>query len=116
MQTQFAHSHTNSRRRTLEPTMLVQKSAPAKRAMTLSRARRTTILKALADPNRFALLERIARSSCGELGCSELREALRVAPATLSHHLKELEAAALIKVRREGKFVFLSPHPGTVEA
>jgi ArsR family transcriptional regulator len=95
--------------RTQEPSAAKSKSA------TLSSARRTAILKALADPNRFALLERIARSSC-ELGCSDIRSTLRISPATLSHHLKELEAAGLILVRREGKFAFLSPRTGTLEA
>lgn len=79
------------------------KSKPAR----LTRARRTALLKALADPKRFELLERVARAAC-PLGCMEAREALKIAPATLSHHIKELEAAGLVEVRREGKFHFLS--------
>jgi len=81
----------------------------------LSRARRTAILKALADPNRFELLERIAKASC-PLGCSEIRPALAISPATLSHHIKELEHAGLIEVTREGKFHFLSLRAGVLEA
>ena len=81
----------------------------------LSRARRTAILKALADPKRYELLERIARASC-PLGCSELRPALAISPATLSHHIKELERAGLVNVTREGKFHFLSLRPGVLEA
>jgi ArsR family transcriptional regulator len=73
----------------------------------LSRARRTAILKALADPKRFELLERIAQANC-PLGCSEVRPVLAISPATLSHHIKELERAGLIQVMREGKFHFLS--------
>ena len=90
-------------------------SDPAKKkTAALTRARRTAILKALADPNRFALLERVTRSTC-ETGCSDLRSTIRLAPATLSHHLKELESAGLIQVRREGKFAYLSPCPGTID-
>ncbi|HEY1898035.1 MAG TPA: metalloregulator ArsR/SmtB family transcription factor [Terracidiphilus sp.] len=81
----------------------------------LTRARRTTILKALADPKRFELLERIAKSSC-PLGCSVVRPALAISPATLSHHIKELETAGLINVERQGKFHFLALRPGVLEA
>jgi ArsR family transcriptional regulator, arsenate/arsenite/antimonite-responsive transcriptional repressor len=81
----------------------------------LTRTQRMAILKALADPKRFELLERIARSSC-PVGCGEAREALEIAPATLSHHIKELQTSGLIDVRREGKFHFLSIKPGVLEA
>ena|SRR5215831_10609811 len=81
----------------------------------LSRARRTAILKALADPRRFELLERIAKASC-PLGCSEIRPSLAISPATLSHHIKELERAGLIEVTREGKFHFLSLRSGVLDA
>jgi len=81
----------------------------------LTRARRTAILKALADPTRFELLERIARANC-PLGCSVVGPALAIAPATLSHHIKELETAGLIDVTREGKFHFLSLRPGVLDA
>jgi ArsR family transcriptional regulator len=81
----------------------------------LTRAQRTAILKALADPKRFELLERIARSNC-PLGCTNARELLAISPATLSHHIKELQTSGLIEVRREGKFHFLSVKPGILEA
>ncbi|HMG87025.1 MAG TPA: helix-turn-helix domain-containing protein [Terracidiphilus sp.] len=85
------------------------------RAARLTRAQRTALLKALADPKRFELLERIAKSSC-PLGCTNAREALAIAPATLSHHIKELQTSGLIDVRREGKFHFLSIKPGVLDA
>ena len=81
----------------------------------LTRARRTAILKALADPKRFELLERIAGTSC-PLGCAQAGAALAIAPATLSHHIKELETAGLIHVERQGKFHFLSLRAGVLEA
>jgi len=81
----------------------------------LTRARRTAILKALADPRRFELLERIAQAGC-PLGCSAALAALPISAATLSHHIKELETAGLIDVRREGKFHFLTLRPGVLEA
>jgi ArsR family transcriptional regulator len=90
-------------------------SANATQPARLSRARRTAILKALADPKRFELLERIAKASC-PLGCSEILPDLAISPATLSHHIKELERAGLIKVTREGKFHFLTLRPAVLEA
>jgi ArsR family transcriptional regulator, arsenate/arsenite/antimonite-responsive transcriptional repressor len=92
---------------------------PAARKITpaprLTRARRTAILKALADPRRFKLLERIARAQC-PLGCAEALSALAISPATLSHHVKELETAGLIEVRREGKFAYLTLRPGVLQS
>jgi len=67
----------------------------AVKTVRLTRARRMAILKALADPRRFELLERIAKAAC-PLGCAEAREALPISAATLSHHIKELETAGLI--------------------
>lgn len=92
----------------------VRKTAENKAATgKLTRARRVAMLKALADPRRYELLERIAHSTC-PLGCSEVRSAMPIAAATLSHHIKELETAGLIEVRREGKFSYLSLRPGVL--
>ena|ERR1022692_2490447 len=86
-----------------------------KKPVRLTRARRTAILKALADPRRFELLERIAKAGC-PLGCTAARAALPISAATLSHHIKELETAGLIHVERQGKFHFLTVKPGVLEA
>jgi ArsR family transcriptional regulator, arsenate/arsenite/antimonite-responsive transcriptional repressor len=96
----------------LEDQLTTQRTPKATR---LSSARRTAILKALADPRRFELLERIAKAGC-PLGCAEARAALPISAATLSHHIKELETAGLINVRREGKFHFLTLKPGMLKS
>jgi len=85
------------------------------RPVRLTRAHRTAILKALADPTRFELLERIAKAAC-PLGCAEARMALPICAATLSHHIGELETAGLIEIRREGKFHFLILRPGVLQS
>jgi ArsR family transcriptional regulator, arsenate/arsenite/antimonite-responsive transcriptional repressor len=85
------------------------------KSVRVTRLQRTAILKALADPRRFELLERIAKAGC-PLGCGQAREGLPISAATLSHHIKELETAGLIDVRREGKFHFLTLRPGVLEA
>jgi len=76
---------------------------------------RAAILKALADPRRFELLEKIARAGC-PLACNEARKSFPISAATLSHHVKELESAGLIDVRREGKFHYLSLRPAVLES
>jgi ArsR family transcriptional regulator, arsenate/arsenite/antimonite-responsive transcriptional repressor len=88
--------------------------APAK-TQRLTRARRTAILKALADPRRYELLERIAKASC-PLVCAQAYAALKIAPATLSHHIKELESAGLIEIERAGKFHSLKLRPDVLDA
>lgn len=65
------------------------------------------ISKALADPKRFEMLEKIGESEQAPT-CSCVREWLRLAPATVSHHLKELETAGLVHVERDGKFARLT--------
>jgi DNA-binding transcriptional ArsR family regulator len=42
------------------------------------------------------------------MSVSEIGAPLRVAPATLSFHLKELTHAGLIKARQDGRFIFYS--------
>jgi ArsR family transcriptional regulator len=60
------------------------------------------ISRVLADPRRFQILKRIAAQPC--TACADLRMGLPITAATLSHHLKELEAAGLIEITRRGKF------------
>ncbi len=99
----------------MSPTLQAEKAVRTARKASLTSERRTAILKALADPHRFELLEQIAKSSC-PVNCSVARKALPISPATLSHHVKELETAGLIRIEREGKFHLLSLQPGVLEA
>lgn len=63
--------------------------------------------KALADPKRVEMLQKIGESKQAPT-CSCVREWLGLAPATISHHLKELENAGLVRVEREGKFAHIT--------
>ena len=99
----------------MSPTTSDQHAPTTANPARLTRARRAAILKALADPRRFELLERIAKAGC-PLACGEVRAALPISAATISHHIKELETAGLIEIRREGKFHYLSLHPGVLAA
>ena len=62
------------------------------------------ISRALADPRRMELLERIAAER--EVACAVLASESQVSQPTMSHHLKELSTSGLIRPRREAKFCF----------
>lgn len=62
------------------------------------------ISRALADSRRMEILERIASEP--EVGCAALAEESAVSQPTISHHLKELAIAGLIKPRKEARFCF----------
>ena len=64
------------------------------------------IAKAIADPQRFAILSCIARED--EIPCKTLVEEFPITQATISHHLKELVAAELIQSRRQGQLAILT--------
>jgi ArsR family transcriptional regulator len=73
------------------------------------------VARALADPQRCAILERIA-SEPGELPCKRLVQESSVSQATISHHIKELAEAGLIELRREAQCAYLSLRRQTLEA
>lgn len=72
------------------------------------------IAKAIADPQRFAILACIA--SQREIPCKTLVAEFPITQATISHHLKELVAAELIHSRREGQLAILSCRRDICEA
>jgi len=62
------------------------------------------ISKALADPRRLQIYEKIAANP--DIYCGEIIEEQGLSPGTVSHHLKILMQAGLIECRREGQFVY----------
>jgi len=77
----------------------------------MERARIEKISKALADATRLKIFEAI---SAKEMVCGELVALRGVTPATVSHHLKILADAGLIKCRRQGQFVHNRAIPQTI--
>jgi ArsR family transcriptional regulator, arsenate/arsenite/antimonite-responsive transcriptional repressor len=81
----------------------------------LTAARFHLIARALADPRRYDLLCRIGKAG-DTLACEQLRGCTEVSAATVSHHMKELEAAGLVESIRDGKFVTYTLRRDILEA
>ena len=62
------------------------------------------ISKALADPTRLRIYQKIAAKPA--VFCGELTACGGLTPGTISHHLKVLAEAGLIESRREGQFIY----------
>jgi len=68
-----------------------------------------TVMRALADPTRRAVFERIARSE--EINVAELTRASGVTQGAVSQHLKSLKQAGLVLERPQGRNVFYRARP-----
>ncbi|MGY2004428.1 ArsR/SmtB family transcription factor [Blastococcus sp. SYSU DS1024] len=78
--------------------------------MTTTRADdRIEALKALADPVRLDILNRIADAD--ELACTALVRDIGVAPSTVSYHIKSLRSAGFVDVRKSGRNYFYTLRP-----
>ncbi|NMM44589.1 winged helix-turn-helix transcriptional regulator [Rhodospirillaceae bacterium KN72] len=60
------------------------------------------IFKALADPTRRAIFDKLAS---GAMNASSLREGMEISQPAMSQHLSVLRNARLVKEERQGRFV-----------
>ncbi|MEP7007689.1 MAG: metalloregulator ArsR/SmtB family transcription factor [Sphingomonas bacterium] len=67
------------------------------------------VMRALADPTRRAVFERIAGT--GEINVLELTRASGVTQGAISQHLKSLKQAGLVADRPEGRKIFYRAQP-----
>lgn len=70
-------------------------------------------LKALADENRLRIVDLLAG---GERCVCELASALDASDALVSHHVKQLREARLVRTRRIGRWLHCSLEPVAFEA
>lgn len=69
----------------------------------------TTVMRALADPTRRAMFERIV--GAGEITVAELTRGSGVTQGAVSQHLKSLKQAGLVAERPEGRHVHYRAEP-----
>jgi DNA-binding transcriptional ArsR family regulator len=62
----------------------------------------TDIFKALGDPTRRAIFEKLAN---GGMNASALREGMDISQPAMSQHLAALRNARLVREQRQGRFV-----------
>jgi DNA-binding transcriptional ArsR family regulator len=63
-------------------------------------------LNALAQETRLAAYRLLVEAGPKGVAAGRIAEALSVAPAALSFHLKELSHARLVSARQEGRFIY----------
>jgi DNA-binding transcriptional ArsR family regulator len=83
------------------------------------------VFKALSNPHRLRIFMALASGCCDSVECyttdevsscvGELGSKLSIAPSTVSHHIKELANAGLIKVNRKGQMVLCCIDQQTLE-
>lgn len=69
----------------------------------------TNIMRALADPTRRAVFERVAGAE--EITVAELTRGSGVTQGAISQHLKALKQAGLVAERPEGRHVYYRAQP-----
>ena len=97
------------------------RSAPAHRAEDPPLVEVARVFRALADPTRLAIFQMV-RGCCPE-GCSQqeasntiskIASHFDVSLSTVSHHMKELQRAGLIRCHRRGQSRYCTPDPGAL--
>jgi DNA-binding transcriptional ArsR family regulator len=73
----------------------------------------TAVMRALADPTRRAVFERIV--NCDEITVVELTRGSGVTQGAISQHLKSLKQAGLVRERPEGRNVYYRAQPGGLD-
>jgi DNA-binding transcriptional ArsR family regulator len=67
-------------------------------------------LAALAQESRLAIFRMLVKRGPEGYTPTQLGEKLTVAAPTLSFHLKELQQAGLVDVRRDGRYLYYRPN------
>lgn len=72
-------------------------------------------LEALGNPTRLRIYRTLVRAGQAGMPVGRLQEKLKVAPSTLSHHVKSLVSVGLIRQVREGTTLVCHAEYGTMQ-
>jgi ArsR family transcriptional regulator len=81
---------------------------------TMDDKRFQKVARALADPRRFEIYQKIATTGGEEMCCGAICDEFPISQATVSHHLKELTEAELLDSRSEGQFKYWCANTDTM--
>src|SRR5919199_4467056 len=70
--------------------------------------------KALADPTRVAIVNRLSSAEC--VCVCDLTDAFELSQPTISHHLRILRDAGLVEARRRGTWAYYRLVPEAIES
>jgi DNA-binding transcriptional ArsR family regulator len=73
-------------------------------------------LAALAQQSRLAVFRALVQAGPQGMAAGAIAKRTRMAPSSLSFHLKELNHAGLVKARQDGRFIFYSANFATMNA
>lgn len=78
---------------------------------TTATAELAGVFKALGDPVRLLLLSRIACAAEGEMCVCDLTSGFELTGPTISHHLRLLREAGLVRGQRRGTWIYYRADP-----
>jgi len=93
--------------------MSIQRCGRPVRVVDAGFADHAQLFKALGDPHRLTILATLARAK-GEVCVCDFSAGLPLEQPTVSHHLRWLREADLVKCERRGTWVYYRLAPGVL--
>ena len=73
------------------------------------------IFAALSHEKRLDVFRLLVQRGAGGVAATDIAKSLKIQPATLSFHLKELAAVGLVDARQDGRFIYYNADFATVD-
>jgi ArsR family transcriptional regulator len=95
--------------------MSIQRCTPATKVVDADFSEHALLFKALGDPHRLAILATLARVKDEACVCvCDFTACLPLEQPTVSHHLRWLREADLVRSERKGTWVYYRLAPGVL--